>query len=74
MQLSPNPATDKLYIKGKDIKQVTIYNVFGQVIDIHEVKEQNLVMLNTGDLKTGHYVLRIVMDQGCVSKPFVKKN
>ena len=74
VELFPNPATDKLYIKGNDIKRVTIYNALGQLVEDHEMEHQDLVVLNVSSLKTGVYVIRIVTDQECVSKTFVKKN
>ena len=74
VELFPNPATDKLYIKGNDIKRVTIYNALGQLVEDREMEHQDLVVLNVSSLKTGVYVIRIVTDQECVSKTFVKKN
>ena len=72
VELFPNPASDNLCIKGNDIKHITIYNSLGQLVEDHEVEQQDLVILNVSSLKTGVYFIRIVTNQECVSKTFVK--
>ena len=74
VELFPNPTTDKLNIKGNGIRRVTLFNTLGQLVEDREMENQDLVMLNVGSLKAGVYVIRIVTDQECVSKTFVKKN
>jgi hypothetical protein len=74
VELFPNPTTDKLYIKGHGIKRLTLFNTLGQLVEGREVEHHNLVILNVSSLKTGVYFIRIVTDQECVSKTFVKKN
>ena len=74
VELFPNPTTDKLYIKGNGIRRVTIFNTLGQLVEDREMEDQDLVMVNVSSLKTGVYVIRIVTDQKCISKTFVKKN
>ena len=72
VELFPNPATDKLYIKNHGIKRLTLFNALGQLVESREVEHQDLVILNVSSLKTGVYFIRIVTDQECVSKTFVK--
>ena len=74
VELFPNPTTDMLYIKGNGIRRVTLFNTLGQLVEDREVEDQDLVMVNVSSLKTGVYVIRIVTDQKCISKTFVKKN
>ena len=74
VEFFPNPGSDNLCIKGNDIKHITIYNSLGQLVEDHEVEQQDSVILNVSSLKTGVYFIRIVTDQECVSKTFVKKN
>jgi hypothetical protein len=74
VELFPNPTTDKLYIKGNGIRRVTLFNTLGQLVEDREMEDQDLVMVNVSSLKTGVYVIRIVTDQKCISKTFVKKN
>ena len=74
IEIFPSPTTHNLYIKGHGIKRLTVYNTLGQWVDDREAENQDMVMMNVSNLKTGVYVIRIVMDQGCVSKLFVKKN
>ena len=73
IEIFPNPATDKLYIKGEGIKRVIVYNMLGQLVEDHEVERQDLVLLSVNSLITGPYVIRIDTDRGFVSKVFVKK-
>ena len=74
IEIFPNPTTHNLYIKGHGMKRLTVYNTLGQWVDDREAENQDMVMMNVSNLKTGVYVIRIVTDQGCVSKLFVKKN
>ena len=74
VELFPNPAKDKLYIKGNGINRVTLFNVLGQLVEDHEMEHQDVVMLNVSSLKAGHYVIQIESGKSVVSKVFVKKN
>ena len=74
VEIFPNPATDNIYIKGKGIKRVVMYNMHGQLVKDREVEHQDMVLLNVSSLTIGTYVIRIVTEQGKISKVFVKKN
>ena len=70
----PNPTTDKLYIKGKGIHRVIVFNALGQLVEKREVAYQDMVMLDVSRLTIGHYVIQIESNQGFATKVFVKKN
>ena len=74
VEIFPNPATDNIYIKGQGIKRVVMYNMHGQLVKDREVEHQDMVLLNVSSLTIGTYVIRIVTEQGKISKVFVKKN
>ena len=74
VELFPNPATDKLYIKNHGIKRLTLFNALGQLVENREVEQQDMVMLNVSNYNAGTYIIRIESSQGIFSKVFVKKN
>ena len=74
VEIFPNPASDKLYIKGEEINRVIVYNALGQLVEDHEIAHQDMVLLNVSSFSIGCYVIRIDSSQGVVTKVFVKKN
>ena len=81
--LYPNPATSTLNVVVSDasirITGVEIYDVYGQMIN---VEMQGMASpqvpaspqrINISSLASGVYYVRIVTDDGLVTKPFVKK-
>lgn len=61
-QLYPNPVKDILNIrlnKGLELKQITIYNILGQLV----TSSKNL-KINTTNLKSGVYFIEVETNQG----------
>ena len=73
IEIFPNPTTHNLYIKGHGIKQLTVYNTLGQLLENREAENQDMVMLNVSSLNAGVYVVRITLEQGVIIKTFIKK-
>ena len=72
--LYPNPTTSVLNIEsnGRIIDAVIIYNVVGQVLMDIAVNDSN-VQLDTRNLRTGNYFIRITSENKSTIKQFIKK-
>jgi hypothetical protein len=71
--LYPNPARDVVIIENKKnfrMKQVTLYNVVGQMISTDKADSQDKHKLNTSGLASGIYTIRIETDKGSVIRKF----
>jgi hypothetical protein len=71
--LYPNPARDVVVIENKKdyrMKQVTLYNVVGQVISSTVADSPDKHKLNTTGLASGVYTIRIETDKGMVTRKF----
>lgn len=71
--LYPNPARDVVIIENKknfNMKQVTVYNVVGQMISTDKADSQDKHKLNTSGLASGIYTIRIETDKGFVIRKF----
>ena len=72
LNIYPNPATDVVYIEGKEIKEVVVYNTFGQMlmrINNNSVTEK--MELNCSTLKKGLFHLHIIYEDKRVVKSLV---
>lgn len=71
--LYPNPARDLVVIENKKnlrMKQVTLYNVVGQVLSSTVADSPDKHKLNTSGLASGVYTIRIETDKGFVIRKF----
>lgn len=71
--LYPNPARDVVVIENKKnyrMKQVTLYNVVGQVISSNVADSPDKHKINTTGLASGMYTIRIETDKGMVTRKF----
>ena len=71
--LYPNPAYDAVQIEGEDINRVRVYNVYGQLMDMVEVRNQSTIRLEVGHYPSGTYILMLDTDLGTAAKRFVKQ-
>ena len=74
LQVYPNPANDRLYIKAEtEIVEVTVYDVYGR----HQVTEtpshQEKTSVNVSNLNAGIYFVKINTKNGEIVKRFIKK-
>jgi hypothetical protein len=74
--LYPNPATDKVMVSVSDasilITGVEVYNVYGQLVNTLVVAE-NPLQINLSGLSSGMYFVRVMTENGIVTKNFVKR-
>lgn len=71
--LYPNPAKDVVTLENKrglDMKQITVYNVVGQVIYHAAADSKEKHKLNTAGFRSGIYTIRIETDKGYVIRKF----
>ncbi len=72
VNIYPNPSKDIFNIEGFGVRKVEIINLYGQVIYSKEVKEDNL-QIDLSDRAIGTYLLRVVTDNGVITKQLVKE-
>ena len=73
MLLYPNPAVDRLTLRGENLTSVKVYNAMGQFVA--EYPLQRATLINCQDWPAGVYYLSVLMDNGTVvSKKVVKVN
>ncbi len=69
----PNPVTNELNLSTtENIKQITIYNMLGQVV-LKDTPNGSNVSLDVSKLTTGHYIARITTDSGSQTVKVVKQ-
>lgn len=70
VKLYPNPASDVLTIEGTGttVREVAVYTVLGQQVDMEPVVPGTSVQLNTIALPSGMYHLIIVTDKGTTTR------
>ena len=68
----PNPAKESVSILAENgIQNVMVYNLLGQQILTQDLKGKNKCILNTSDLSSGIYVVKILTEKGMVAKRLV---
>ena len=72
ISLFPNPAIDQLTVRSANqpINEITIYNLFGQIIYRSSYIELTQVQVNVADLPTGVYLIKV---NGSEMRKFVKQ-
>jgi hypothetical protein len=76
LKLMPNPAGDFLYVQNNPgkVNSIEILNMDGKKESVSlKNEEDNSVEINTQKLKPGMYLLRIVYNDGIVTRKFIKE-
>ena len=73
VELYPNPADEWLHIEGKDIRKVTVVNLFGQVLESMETEGQETLLLNIKHYEPATYIMILNTEKGIVTRRFVKR-
>ncbi|MBK9046913.1 MAG: T9SS type A sorting domain-containing protein [Bacteroidetes bacterium] len=75
MKIFPVPATDNLYISSaeKNIDMILFTDITGRVVSINkEIVSDKMIHLNTSQLLSGTYLIRIIYNDGVVeTRPVV---
>ena len=69
--VTPNPTNDYVRISGNGIKDITIYNNIGVMIDNINV-EDNSVNIDIRHYNNGLYIIKINTEKGLVVKKIIK--
>ena len=64
----PNPAKDRLFVKGENIQSVEVFNIVGQ-----QVMTTTETTIELGELNAGIYFVRIVADGKAMTQRIVKQ-
>jgi hypothetical protein len=71
VKVYPNPVSDQMNIESSsNIQEVRIVNLVGQTVLIQKIDGTNMT-INTSDLKSGVYNLKLKMEDGYVNKKIV---
>ena len=80
IKIYPNPTRDYINVEfTMDNKQegmsVEVVDVYGKVVAVGANNDSPLqTRINVSSLAAGMYFVRVTMDNGMVTKPFVKRN
>ena len=67
VKVYPNPANDKLYLKGVGISSIALYNIVGQVVYSSQNSDAEQT-IELGEMPSGVYMLKISTSEGDVVK------
>lgn len=70
----PNPATDRLFVDGQNMKQVELFNALGQCVMSQVVDNDMSTEISLLDLPNGIYLVRVSMCNGETEVKKVTKN
>ena len=70
LMLYPNPTSESIRIEARNISKATITDVMGQDIVSYEI-HGNAMTINLSSLSDGLYLIRVLTDEGIISKPFI---
>jgi hypothetical protein len=76
VKVYPNPASDKVTIEipnGVKIEDVTIYNLFGQLVEVMKANQSNGFEMDVKDLSAGVYVIQMQTSYGVKNIRLVKE-
>jgi len=71
VKIYPNPVKDLLNVEASsNIKEIRIINIVGQTI-LNQPTDSKTMVINTSDLKSGVYNLKIKLEDGYINKKIV---
>ena len=73
IKVYPNPVKDKLYIENVDGNYVEIINALGQVINLEMLSTGKTLEIDTQNMPSGVYYVKVKLDDMLYSKKFVKQ-
>ena len=69
----PNPTTDKLFVEGRDMQRVELFNTVGQYVLTQVAENMDATEISLADLPSGVYLLRVLTTDGAFSVQKVVK-
>ncbi|MFA6056800.1 MAG: T9SS type A sorting domain-containing protein [Taibaiella sp.] len=74
VKIYPNPATSMVTVDAAAIKNISLYNVLGQMVNAPVTYGNSSHNINTSALAKGTYTLRIVTDNGTTTQKLILQN
>lgn len=71
IKIFPNPAKDWIEIKGREIQEVQLIDVFGNLCINEREKNTSSITINTSALPRGIYLLRVIADAKMISQKVI---
>jgi hypothetical protein len=72
LSIYPNPTKDFLFVEGKNIKSIEVYNILGQkLIKLNNTAFTERIKIDCGMLKKGLFHLHIIKEDERVVKSFI---
>jgi len=72
VNIYPNPASNKVTVKGDYIKEVEIINIYGQTLKSLKV-ENHIYEINLSEQSKGIYLIKVITDNGIIVKQLIVK-
>lgn len=74
LSLSPNPATDEVFVQSKDflLQRIEVYDSRGRLL-LTQNDKANTSIINVGHLSAGHYILKAYAEQGISTQKLIIK-
>jgi hypothetical protein len=70
----PNPTTDKLFVEGRDMQRLELFNTMGQCVLTQVAEYVDSTEISLADLPSGVYLLRVLTTDGTFSVQKVVKS
>jgi hypothetical protein len=75
LNIYPNPFNDELIVEGADqIVNLEVYSLSGELLLVYSNNEESRITINTSNLRSGYYLIKIVGMAGDVSVFRIVKN
>ncbi|MBP5642729.1 MAG: M6 family metalloprotease domain-containing protein [Bacteroidales bacterium] len=74
LTLYPNPAQDKVYLRGSAMQTIKVYNTMGQLVIKQECGGAESIEINLSGLDSGIYTIAVLMNNGNVVNKLVVKD
>lgn len=72
VEIYPNPANNNVFIKAEQLKQIIIYNCYGQQIIVkNDINMENEININVENLSNGIYLADITTTKGKITKRII---
>ena len=66
----PNPATNKIFVQGENIRNISLYNTMGQAV-LKQAPTSDQTEISVGNIPAGLYFIQIATDKGISTQRIV---
>ncbi|MEE9407450.1 MAG: T9SS type A sorting domain-containing protein [Polaribacter sp.] len=72
ISISPNPTLGRIIIRGKNVNQIEVYNLYGQRIRVKKINNENNPSIDLSKESSGIYFLKIKKNDGLALKKVIR--